>query len=194
MALKREMLKGMGLTEEQITAIIDAHTDTVNGLKDELKKHGADADRIKTLEDKLKAYEGGEDWKKQAEDIRREFDQFKQSVEAEKQAAKVKGAYRKLLEEAKIDPDYFDVILRATGTSDMKLGDDGKLKDADKLTEAIKADWGKFIMTEGKKGAEVPPGQGGGGKSPKTVEEIMAIEDATARTKAIAENHELFGF
>ena len=34
MALSRAFLKGMGLTEEQVSAIIEAHTETVNGLKD----------------------------------------------------------------------------------------------------------------------------------------------------------------
>lgn len=33
MALKREYLKSMGLTDEQVSAIIDAHTDTVEALK-----------------------------------------------------------------------------------------------------------------------------------------------------------------
>lgn len=33
MALTRKLLKGMGLTEEQMDTIIEAHTDTVDGLK-----------------------------------------------------------------------------------------------------------------------------------------------------------------
>ena len=33
MALTRKLLKGMGLTDEQVDTIIEAHTDTVDGLK-----------------------------------------------------------------------------------------------------------------------------------------------------------------
>ena len=33
MALTRTLLKGMGLTEEQAGTIIEAHTETVDGLK-----------------------------------------------------------------------------------------------------------------------------------------------------------------
>lgn len=34
MALTRKLLKGMGLTDEQVDTIIEAHTDTVDGLCD----------------------------------------------------------------------------------------------------------------------------------------------------------------
>ena len=34
MALTRKLLKGMGLTDEQVDTIIEAHTDTVDGLKE----------------------------------------------------------------------------------------------------------------------------------------------------------------
>ena len=47
MALKRSMLTGMGLTEEQVTAIIEGHDETVKGLKeqiDNLKDKAAKAD------------------------------------------------------------------------------------------------------------------------------------------------------
>ena len=194
MALKRAMLKGMGLTDEQADAIIDGHTDTVNGLKDELKKHDGDAAKIKELEDKLKGFEGGEDWKKKYDDLKKEYDGYRTDVAGKEQAAKVKAAYRELLKAENVDPDMIDTVLRATDMSDKKLNADGKLENADKLSEGIRSDWAKFIVKEEKKGAEVktPPGDGSGSK--KTREEIMAIKDTAERQQAIAENHELFGF
>ena len=58
MALTRKLLKGMGLTDEQMDTIIEAHSDTVDGLKGELSKYKADAEKLpgvqKELED-LKA-------------------------------------------------------------------------------------------------------------------------------------------
>ena len=65
MALTRSMLKGMGLTEEQVGAIIDAHTETVDGLKDKLKTAEADASKLKAVQkelDDLKA-DKGDDYK-----------------------------------------------------------------------------------------------------------------------------------
>ena len=43
MALTRKLLKGMGLTEEQVETIIDAHTETVDGIKKERDTYKADA-------------------------------------------------------------------------------------------------------------------------------------------------------
>ena len=46
MALTRKLLKGMGLTEEQMDTIIEAHTDTVDGLKSDLARYKADAEKL----------------------------------------------------------------------------------------------------------------------------------------------------
>ena len=194
MALTRKLLKGMGLTEEQIDSIIDAHTDTVNGLKEEIEGHKSDGAKIKELEAKLKGFEGGEDWKQKHDDLKKEYDEYKKGVQAKETEGKVKAAYRELLKSEKVDPDMFDVILRATDFKPMKLEAEGKLENADKLGEVIRSDWAKFIVTEKQKGANVqtPPGSGTAPK--KTREEIMAIKDTTERQRAMAENHELFGF
>ena len=37
MALTRKLLKGMGLTEEQVDTIIEAHTETTDGLKKDIE-------------------------------------------------------------------------------------------------------------------------------------------------------------
>ena len=64
MALTRKLLKGMGLTEEQVDTIIDAHTETVDGLKEDLKQAKKDAEeaddlrkQLKTAQEDLKAAE-----------------------------------------------------------------------------------------------------------------------------------------
>lgn len=41
MAVTRKLLKGMGLTDEQLDTIIEAHTDTVDGLKEQVKVYKA---------------------------------------------------------------------------------------------------------------------------------------------------------
>lgn len=193
MALKRSMLTGMGLTEEQVAAIIEGHDETVKGLKDQidaLKDKADAADALKKERDDLKKQiedaKGGTDWKA-------EFDRLKADTEAKESLAKVKAAYKKLLKEAKVDDDVLDTVMDATSFDGMKLDKDGSLKDADKLTEGINSRWGKFVVTEGTKAppTKTPPA---GGKVGKTKDEIMAIKDTKERQDAIAENHELFGF
>ena len=46
MALTRAMLKGMGLTDEQIGAIIEEHTNVTGGLKDQIKALKESADKL----------------------------------------------------------------------------------------------------------------------------------------------------
>lgn len=63
MALTRKLLKGMGLTDEQVDTIIEAHTDTVDGLKADVSKYKADAEKLpgiqKQLDDLKAAGDGG---------------------------------------------------------------------------------------------------------------------------------------
>ena len=63
MALTRKLLKGMGLTDEQVDTIIEAHTDTVDGLKADVDKYKADAEKLpgvqKQLDDLKAAGDGG---------------------------------------------------------------------------------------------------------------------------------------
>lgn len=185
MALGRSLLEGMGLTKEQQQAIIDAHMETVEGLKkkagevDELKK------QVKDLEGKIKEASDGTDWKA-------EYDKLKADTEAKETLTKVKRAYRTLLKDGSIDPDVIDSIMEATKFDGMKLDKDGNLHDADKLTEGIKSRWGKFVVTESAKPTPTPTPPAGG-KTTRTREEIMAIKDTKERQKAIADNHELFG-
>lgn len=155
MALTRKMLKGMGLTEEQIDTIIEGHDETVSGLKDkitDLTTKANQADALKkerdALQKKIDEASGETDWKA-------EYDKLKADTEAKETASKVKTAYRQLLIDAHVDPDMIDTVMDATRFDDKKLDKDGKtLKDADKLTEGITSKWAKFIVTEG---AKTPP-------------------------------------
>lgn len=188
MALKRETLKAMGLTDEQITAVIDGHTETVTGLTNRINALEADLKGLPDLKKQLEAA------KADTSDVKKQFDAYKAEVAGKETSAKVRAAYRTLLEGEKIDPKRFDVIMRATSFDGMKLDGDGKLEDADKLRESIKSDWADFIQTTGTKGADVSTPPGNGGDRKMTAEEIDKIEDAGERQRAIAENHELFGF
>lgn len=191
MALTRKMLKGMGLTEEQIDTIIEGHDETVTGLKDKitaLTEQVKAADTLKTERDELQkqieAAKSGKDWKA-------EYDRLKADTEAKETAAKVKTAYRKLLKAEKIDDDVLDAVMDATKFDGMKLDKDGNLEGADKLSEGIRGRWAKFVVTEGRKAAptKTPPE---GGRATRTKDEIMAMKDYKERQKAIEENMELF--
>lgn len=173
MALTRAMLKGMGLTEEQVSAIIEEHTNVTTSLKDQIKQYRADAEKLpdiqKELED-LKKDTSASDWEKKYNDEHSAFEKYKGDVAAKETAAKLKSAYKKLLTECKVGEKHIDSILKVTDFSEMKIGEDGSLEGADKLKEAINSDWSGFITTKEVKPSgdpEIPPA-GGDPNSGKT--------------------------
>ena len=193
MAFTRSFLKSIGLDEEKIQTVIDAHLEVVNTLKEERDKLKQDAATLGDLQEKLKQYEGGEDFKAKYEDEHKAFEDYKADVKAKAELAKVQSAYRKLLAEEKISEKRLDAVCRLTDFSKMKLDKDGNLADIDALRSSIKSDWADYITETTVKGADVetPPKVA---KATMTKDEIMKIQDTAARQKAIAENHELFGF
>lgn len=175
MALSRALLKGMSLTDEQVQAIIDAHMETVNGLKDEVGKYKEDAEKLPGVQkelDDLKKSGGG--WQKKYTDEHDAFEAYKKDIETKEILNKTKTAYRELLKGQNVNEKHLDAVLKVTDFSNMKLKEDGTLEGADKLTESIKKEWSDFITTEQKKGAgvETPPTGGKEGRKPGRAGEI----------------------
>lgn len=195
MSLTRKMLKGMSLTDEQIDTIIEAHTETTDALKEERDRYKAEAGKLPAIQqelDDLKS-KGDDGFEKKYNDLKAEYDKYKQDQADRANKAAVESAYKALLKEAGVSDKRIASILRVTDLSGAKLDKDGKLKDSDKMVESIKSEWADFIQTADVKGADTktPPKNSGGSM---TKEDILKIKDTTERQQAIAENHELFGF
>ena len=79
MALKRSFLKSMGLTDEQISAIIEAHTETVDGLKADIEKYKGDAEKLPGVQKELDALKAAGDggYKEKYEKEKKAFEDFK---------------------------------------------------------------------------------------------------------------------
>ena len=194
MAFTRSFLSSAGLTEEQVKAVMEEHVSVTDALKADWDKYKAEADKAADLQKQLDGIKGGEDWKQKFEDERKAFEDFKKKTADDAEAAKVKAAYRKLLIDEKIGEKRLDSILKVTDFSKIKMDKDGQtLENEADLRKAIGEEWGEFRTTVTEKGATVerPPQIG---RATKTKDEIFAIKDTAERQKAIAENHELFGF
>ena len=173
MALTRAMLKGMGLTEEQVSAIIEEHTNVTASLKDQIKEYKADAEKLPTVQkelDDLKKDTSASDWEKKYNDEHSAFEKYKTDIADKENSEKIKSAYKNLLSECKVGDKHIDSILRVTDFSEMKLGEDGTLEGVDKLKEKISSDWSGFISTKKTNGADVdnPPGGNNGPDGKKT--------------------------
>ena len=173
MALTRAMLKGMGLTEEQVSAIIEEHTNVTSSLKDQIKSYKDDAEKLPDVQkelDKLKKDTSAADWEKKYNDEHSAFEKYKTEISDKEKSEKIRSAYKKLLSECKVGEKHIDSILRVTDFSEMKLDKDGNLEDSDKLKEKIGSDWSGFIATKETKGADVenPPGESSNEEGKKT--------------------------
>lgn len=161
MAFTRATLKSIGLTDEQVQAVIDLHTEVTDGLKTTMNGYKADAEKLPEVQKQLEKLQK-EDWKAKYETEHTEYEKYKKDITDRDTLNNVKSAYRKLLKDANVGENHLDAIIRVTDFSSMKLKADGTLEDADKLSEAIKKDWSGFVQKQETNGdkPETPP-QGG---------------------------------
>lgn len=135
---------------------------------------------------------------KEYKDLKKAFDDYKADQTAKEARAAKETAYRDLLKASGVSEKRIDTVMRASGPiiDGLELAEDGKAKDADKLTEGIKAEWADFIPTTTTQGAPTvtPPANTGGGKMTKA--DIYKKDDhgryvmsAAERQKALIENH-----
>lgn len=197
MALTRKFLSAMGIEADKVDEIITAHTEVTDALKTERDKYKKDAEELPKvqaqLDDALK--KGDDAYKEKYEQEHKAFEDYKKTQDAEALQRKKKSAYREILKEAGIQDKRIDAVLKVSGDviNKIELDDNGKVKGADELTKAAASEWPEFIAKEETHGTNTQSheGSGSGGMSK---EDIMKIKDDTERQKAIAENHELFGF
>ena len=195
MSLTRKFLKNMGIDDEKIDGIIEAHTETVDALKKQIEGFKADAEKLPEVQkelDDLKAAVKDDGYEGKYNELKGEFDTYKKGVEERETNAKKEKAYKALLKECGISEKRLDSVLKVTDLGKLKLDKEGKLEDAENLKSSVKTEWADFIVTEESKGAEVTNPPAGSGKTYKTKSEIMAIKDVVERQKAIADNINLF--
>lgn len=160
MPFGRKFLKSIGLNEDQIESVVEAHIEVTNAQKATIAELTDKASKLDELQKELESLRGKADFESKYNAKAKEFEDYKASVETEKRESAIKSAYRDLLVAEHVGERQLDAIIRATNFKDMKLGSDGKLENVDALKEAIKKDWSGFISTEHIRGAEVstPPG------------------------------------
>lgn len=192
MALTRSYLKGMGLTDEQVSGIIEAHTDTVDGLKKEIERYKADAQKLPGVQEELEKAKEAAKNSGDAAKIQKAFDDYKAEVEAKESAAAKKAAYEKVAKDAGLTETGIAKAVKYADWSTVELDEKGNIKDAKALIKSLKEEWPEHISKTSEKGADTPTPPGGDGKTYKSKSEIMKIKDATERQKAIAANIGLF--
>ena len=200
MSLTRKMLKAMGIEEEKIDQIIEAHSETVDSLKADRDSYKEDAEKLKDVQrelDDLKA-KGDDGWKEKHDRLKEEFDQYKNDVQEKETKAAKEAAYRAILKDANLSEKGIEKAIKYAEWDKIELGEDGKLKDANDHIKAVRDEWAEYVTTTTTTGAKTstPPVNNGGTKLTKA--EIYARDEhgryklsTSERQKALAENPEL---
>ena len=173
MALKRSFLKGMGLTDEQCDSIIEAHAETVDGLKADLARYKESAGKAEQLPKDLEKANADlesakkDGWKDKHDKVKKEFDDYKAGITAKETKAAKEKAVKAYYESKNITGDSLTIAMRGSGAEIEGIELDGdKIKDTAALDALVGGAFAKLVSTTIKTGASTatPPAQ----TSPKT--------------------------
>ena len=157
MALTRKMLEGWGIESDKIDLIIEAHSATVKGLKEQAETDAEKAE--KKLADVQKELDdlNKEGWKEKYEKEHSDFESYKNGVtEKETKATKEKAVREWLKSTVNIADNRLDAVMRVTNLDDYELDESGKVKDSDTKAESAKKEWADFVVVKKKDGANPP--------------------------------------
>jgi hypothetical protein len=195
--LKSNVDESGNISSEKFSEVANAINNAVGKEFVDKKRYNEKLTEIDALKGEKQNAEdkatGAEKWKTKYDALKDDFEAYKKDVSAKESKATKENAYKKLLKAAGVSEKRIDAVLKVSDVDSLEMKDDGSFKDSDKILDSIKEEWSDFITTTETRGAKTatPP------KSTNvkmTKEEIMKIEDDGERQKAIAENHELFGF
>ena len=189
---------GDEVPETAIKAIVSAIKTAVGNEYVEKERYKAKLSEIDALKEKAQTAEDdattAEKWKTKYTALKSEFEDYKQDQARKAEHAEKETAYRELLKDAGIAERHIPKILKYSDIDAVELDEKGKIKTAKELMKEIKEEWSDHIEQTHTQGAQTATPPVSNGKTYKSKDEIFAIKDASERQKAIAENHELFGF
>lgn len=188
MALTRKFLKAMGIEDEKIEQIIEAHTETMSGLKDSLEKAEAAAKDLPDVQKELDTVKADleavrkDGWKDKHDTLKKEFEDYKKGVTAKETKAAKEAAARAYYQEKGITGKALEIALRGSGAEieAVELSENGKIKDAKALDALIEGTFSGLVSTTTTKGAETATPPAAGGSSSKNEPNTRAAQLYTA--------------
>lgn len=178
MALTRKFLKALGLEEDKIEQVIDAHTETVDALKKERDGFKESADKLADVQKELDDLKAGGDFKDKYEKEHKAFEDYKSGITAKETRAAKEKAVRAYLESKNIKGGNLDIAIRGMNAEIEAAELDGeKIKDTKALDDLVGGAYKGLVVTSQQTGTNTsnPPANGGG---EKTQAELDAMSDA----------------
>ena len=161
MSLTRSYLKSLGLDEEKVSSVIEAHSETVTALNGtyadlesryselEARYNGvkADADKLPSLQQELDALKK-EDYRARYESEKSAHEALKDTVAKKEARAAREQAVRAYYIGKSISGDNLTIAMRGTPLDEVKLAEDGTIADTKPLDDLVAGDFRPLIRTE----------------------------------------------
>ncbi len=154
MSLTRSFLKSLGLDEDKISSVIEAHSETVSALNQrysELEARYNDAkqsaDQLPDLQRELETLKK-EDFRAKYESEKSAHEALKETLAKKESRAAREKAVRAYYIGKSIRGDNLTIAMRGTPLDDIKLGEDGTIADTAPLDDLVKGDFKPLIQTD----------------------------------------------
>lgn len=189
MSLTRSFLKALGIEEDKIGEIINAHSETVTALKSEIEKYKADAEKLPEVQKQLdkanadlKAADS-DGYKAKYEAEKAAHDKLKTETAEEKTRTAKESALREALKAAGYAESGIKKILKYGGlTASVELDESGKIKNAEALMKSADDEWSEY------KGKQ-EPAAASAANPPESNPKKEISAQATEAAKIFAELH-----
>lgn len=189
MAFTRKFLKALGIEDEKVEQIIDAHTEVTDGLKKKISEAEEKAEQYDELQKEMEKYRKQEGYKDKYEKEHADFEAYKKDVTAKETRSQKSGLVQKYLESKGITGGNLDIAMMAIDGQIDKLELDGeKIKDTKALDDLVSGKLSSLVVSKSTKGVNTStPPTNNAGSAPRTKEDIKKIKDTTERQKAWAQ-------
>lgn len=209
MSFTRKFLAGIGIDADKIEAIMEAHVEVVNGLKEKIAEAGDSAEEftkvkaeleqakndLKAAQATIKAAEK-DDYKTKYETEKAAHEKLVSDISAKETARKKESALTAAAKAAKFSDDAISAILdsKQDYAGKIEFDDEGKVTNAEAIIETIRKERPQFAPKEQQQlhNPANPPADTGG-KKKVTWEDIDKIKDTAERQKVMLENMEQLG-
>lgn len=179
MSITRKFLKALGIEDDKADQIIEAHTEVANGLKADLERYKADAEKLSEVQAELDGLKAMKDDGLQAkvDQLTAELTEEKAGRKKDRQEAAIR---QELTAMGAQDVDY---LLYKLGDTSELFDEEDHIKDKDAFAEKAKADYPNQFKVEPTKSKGTPPPPAGNRGEPRAASFRDAILQQMNQTK-----------
>lgn len=166
MSLSRSFLKSLSLNDDQISAVIEAHSETVNALNTKYSELESRYNSVKESADRLPAVQKELDdlmkldYKSKYDAEKSAHDSLKETLARKEAHAAREKAVRAYYEGKNIRNGNLAIAMRGTDIDSLQLDDDGALTDTAALDALVEGDFKPLVSTSRRtisSGADLSP-------------------------------------